>query len=221
MSWESSLEYYRLVNEGVKKRLGGLHSAKVAMVSVDFEPIEKMQHAGDWPAAADALIDAAKRIEAAGADFLLICTNTMHKVADEVAGAIGIPLLHIVDAAAEAVKSQGLTKIGLLGTQFTMTEDFYGGRLRKKHGIEVAIPDEHDRETVHRVIYKELCLGVIRDESRQQYVRIIDDLASRGAEGVVLGCTEIPMLVGPDDVDIPLFDTTALHVEAALTRALS
>jgi len=221
MSWESTVEYYRLVNEGVKKRLGGLHSAKVVMVSVDFEPLEKMQHAGDWSAAAEVLIDASRRIESAGADCLVICTNTMHKVADEVAGAIGIPLLHIADATAEAVKAQGLTKIGLLGTRFTMEEDFYAGRLARAHDIEVLIPDEHDRETVHRVIYKELCLGVVRDESRRQYVRIIDDLASRGAEGIVLGCTEIPLLVKPDDVDVPLFDTTAIHAASAVELALA
>jgi len=220
MSWESTAEYYRLINEGVLGRLGGLHSAEIVMYSVDFEPIEKLQHAGDWAAAAQVLINAGRRVEAGGADFLLICTNTMHKLADEIADAVGIPLLHIADATAEAVKSARMSRVGLLGTKFTMEEDFYRGRLAGKHGIEVLIPSDTDREGVHRVIYDELCLGTIREESKREFARIIDDLADRGAEGVILGCTEIGLLVKPGDAAVPLFDTTTIHAAAAVELAL-
>ena len=220
MSWESTAEYYRLINEGVKARLGGLHSAEIVMVSVDFEPIEKLQHAGDWAGAARVLIDAAGRIEAAGADFLVICTNTMHKLADEIADAIDIPLLHIADATAEAIKTAPMSRVGLLGTTFTMEEDFYKGRLALRHGLDVLTPNDEDRQIVHDVIYDELCRGTIREESKREFVRIIDDLVRRGAEGVVLGCTEIGLLVKPGDVGVRLFDTTVIHAERAVTMAL-
>ncbi len=221
MSWESTAAYYRLINEGIKQRLGGLHSAKVLMYSVDFEPVEKLQHAGDWAGAARVLVDAAKRIEAGDADFLVICTNTMHKLADDIAQAIAIPILHIADATAEAIKAAGLAKVGLLGTKFTMEEDFYRGRLAERHGIEVVIPEDADREIVHRVIYDELCLGEIRDESKREFARIIDDLVSQGAEGIILGCTEIPLLLKDSNLKVPLFDTTAIHAANAVEIALN
>ncbi len=219
MSWESTAIYYRLINEATKRERGGLHSAPIAMRSVDFEPIEKLQHAGDWPAMADLLAHEARLVEAAGADFLLICTNTMHKVANEVAAAIDIPLLHIADATAAAVKASGASTIGLLGTRFTMEEDFYRGRLEEQ-GIRVLVPSEADREIVHRVIYDELCLGRIDDESRAAYLAIIDALVEGGAEGVIEGCTEIGLLVTPEHTDVPLFDTTVIHAEAAVKEAL-
>ena len=221
MSWESTVEYYRLINEEVKLRLGGLHSACIALYSVDFEEIEKLQHADRWAEAADLMIEAALRVERAGADFLLICTNTMHKLADQVADAINIPLLHIADATAATILSAGSSKIGLLGTRFTMEEDFYRGRLEKHHDLEVLIPGADDRRLVHDVIYDELCLGTIREESRLAYTRIIDRLVSQGAQGVILGCTEISLLVKPEHATCPLFDTTRIHAIRAVDRALT
>jgi aspartate racemase len=221
MSWESSLEYYRIVNEAVKERLGDLHSAKTVMYSVDFAEIEVLQRENRWDEATQAMIDAACHVEAGGADFVIICTNTMHKMADEVQKRIGIPLLHIADATGEAVKTQGLHKIGLLGTKFTMEEDFYRGRLEQKHGLEVIIPNAADREIVHKVIYGELVLGKINPASKAEYVRIIENLVRQGAEGIILGCTEIGLLVKDEDSRVPLFDTTRIHALAAVEFALS
>jgi aspartate racemase len=219
MSWESSIEYYRLVNEEVKRQLGGLHSAECLMYSVDFEQIERYQHQGDWEKATDVMIAAAQRIERGGADFVVICTNTMHKMADEVQAAINIPLLHIVDAAAQAVKSKGIGKVGLLGTRFTMEGDFYAGRL-KTHGLDVVIPDEAEREMVHRIIYHELVLGKILPSSRDEFQGIIQTLQINGAEGIVLGCTEIGLLIKQEDFLLPIFDTTLVHALAAVEIAL-
>jgi aspartate racemase len=221
MSWESSLEYYRIINQTVKKRLGGFHSAKCVMVSVDFAEIEALQHAGDWDALTQLMIDAVQQLVRAGADFTVICTNTMHKMADEIEAATPIPLLHIADAAAQAIKAQNIHTVGLLGTRFTMEGDFYRQRLQEKHGVEVIIPDEVDRLTVHRVIYEELVKGIIRDDSRQAYVDIIASLQAQGAQGVILGCTEIPLLVKQSNVAIPIFDTTTLHAQAAVDWALA
>lgn len=216
MSWESSLEYYRIINEQVKEKLGGLHSAKSLMYSVDFDEIEKLQHQGNWKEATKLMIDAAQRLEKGGADFVVICTNTMHKMADDVQNSIKIPLLHIADATAEIIKAQGLKKIGLLGTKFTMEEDFYKGRLIKKYGLDVLIPDEKDRQIVHDVIYHELCLGKINQSSKDQFIRVINKLVDSGAEAVILGCTEIPLLVKQEDVKVLLFDTTRIHAESAV-----
>ncbi len=220
MSWESTALYYQQINELVKEKLGGLHSAKIAMYSLDFQEIEELQHAGQWDATGEILSKAAEQVQAAGADFLIICTNTMHKVAPQIAGAIDIPILHIADATAERIKAQGIKNIGLLGTRFTMEQDFYAGRLRDAHGLNVLLPPQQDRDLVHRVIYEELVLGVVRDESRREYLRIMDDLRAAGAEGVIEGCTEIVMLVQQEDTDIPLFDTTSIHAEAAVELAL-
>lgn len=220
MSWESTAHYYRAINEGVKNRLGDLHSAKIAMYSVDFEPIEQLQHAGDWAGTAKILSEAARNVEAAGADFLLICTNTMHKVAPEIAQAIDIPILHIADATAEVLRDKGIGKVGLLGTAFTMEQDFYKGRLSDKYGLDVLVPGEEDRRLVHRVIYRELCLGKVDSGSRKEFLRIIDGLAARGAEGVILGCTEIGMLVCQGDTAVALFDTTGIHAERAVEYAI-
>ena len=221
MSWESSIEYYRIINEEVNHRLGGVHSAKILMYSVDFAEIEALQHAGRWDEATAFMVDAAQRIERGGADFLVIATNTMHKMAEEVAAAIGIPLLHIADATAERIKAQGLRKVGLLGTRFTMEEDFYRGRLERKHGLTVLIPDKADRDEVHRVIYEELVMGRIVPASRQRYIAIMERLIDQGAEGIILGCTEIGLLVKDGDVPVPLFDTTRIHAEAAVDWALA
>jgi aspartate racemase len=220
MSWESSIEYYRIINETVRARLGGLHSAKSVMYSVDFAEIEALQHQGKWDEATDLMIDAAQRIQRGGADFVIICTNTMHKMADEVQNHIQIPLLHIADATAEKIKAHGLKKIGLLGTRFTMEEDFYRGRLTEKQGLEVIIPTERERDIVHRVIFDELCLGEIKEPSKEQYVRIMDHLVRDGAEGIILGCTEISLLIQEEDSQIPLFDTTKIHAMAAVEYAL-
>jgi aspartate racemase len=220
MSWESSLEYYRIINERVKEELGGLHSAKSLMFSVDFDEIERLQRQGNWKEAAKVMIDIAKRLEKCGADFIVICTNTMHKVADDVQNSIRIPLLHIADATAEKIKAHGLKKIGLLGTKFTMEEDFYKGRLIKKHGLNVLIPDDKDRQIIHDVIFHELCLGKINQSSKDKFIRIINKLVDNGAEAVILGCTEIPLLVQQKDVKVPLFDTTRIHAEAAVEYAL-
>ena len=219
MSWESSAEYYRLVNETVRERLGGLHSAHCVLYSVDFADIERMQAESRWDDAAATLAAAAASLEAAGADFVVLCTNTMHKVADDVEGAVGIPLLHLGDTTAAAVKNAGVRRVGLLGTGFTMAQPFYADRLRS-HGLDVIVPSEGDQATVHRIIYEELCLGVVRDESREQYRQVIGRLVAAGVEGVIYGCTEIELLVGPDDSDVPVFPTTRLHVEAAVDRAL-
>ncbi len=219
MSWESTAGYYRAINEEIKDKLGGLHSAKIAMYSVDFEPIEQLQHAGDWVGTANILIEAAKSIQTAGADFLVICTNTMHKVAPEIEEAIQIPLLHIADATAKVLVNKNIKKVGLLGTAFTMEQGFYKDRLSENYGLEVLIPKEDDRRDIHKVIYQELCLGVIKPESRTLYLRIIDDLAVQGAEAVILGCTEIGMLVNQTDTNVYLIDTTAIHAQAAVEYA--
>jgi aspartate racemase len=219
MSWESTLGYYRQINEGVKNTLGGLHSAKIVMYSVDFGPIEKLQHAGDWKGTAKILSDAAKNIQAAGADFLLICTNTMHKVAPEIEVAIEIPLLHIADATAEILVKEDIKSVGLLGTAFTMEQDFYKGRLANNYGIKVLVPNKEDREIIHKVIYQELCLGKIEFDSKAQYLRIINALAAQGAEAVILGCTEIGMLVNQADTNVRLLDTTVIHAEKAVEYA--
>jgi aspartate racemase len=221
MSWESSIEYYRLINEKVKETLGGLHSAKSVMVSVDFAEIETLQHAGRWNEASWFMIQAARQVEAGGADFVIICTNTMHKMADEVQKSISIPLLHIADATADMIKIAGLHKIGLLGTRYTMEEDFYRGRLVEKHGLDILTPSAADREIVHRVIYDELVLGQINPNSRLAYQRIIENLVENGAEGIILGCTEIGLLVKDADSRVALFDTTLIHAEAAVRMALA
>lgn len=220
MSWESTQTYYRLINEAVRDRLGGLHSAQCVLYSVDFEPIEQLQSAGAWEAAGAILADAARRVESAGADFLVLCTNTMHKVAPLIEAAIEIPLLHLADATGAAVKSAGFQTVGLLGTRFTMGEDFYRGRLAERHGLEVLIPSEPERELIDRVIFDELCLGQCLDGSRRQYLEIIDRLTRHGAEAVILGCTEISLLVKPTDTSVPLLDTTAIHAQKAVEWAL-
>lgn len=219
MSWESSLEYYRIINEETKRRLGGLHSAKSLMYSVDFAEIEELQHKGDWETATHMMIDAAKHLENGGADFVLICTNTMHKMAKDVEKAIAIPLLHIADPTAEAIKAQGLTKVALLGTKYTMEQDFYKGRLIEKFGLDVITPNDTDRQTVHDIIYNELCLGEIKTQSKRQFVEIIKRLERDGAQGIILGCTEIGLLIKQADVSLPVFDTTQLHAEAAVATA--
>lgn len=220
MSWESSLQYYKIINEEVKKKMGYQHSCKCLMYSVDFAEIEKLQHEGEWNKLSDIMIDAACKVQNGGADFLVICTNTMHKMADDIERNAGIPVLHIADAAAESVKAEGMKKVGLLGTKFTMEQEFYKGRLLEKHGIDVVIPDEQERQMVHDIIYNELVLGVIRDSSRNVYLEIINNLVSRGAEGIVLGCTEIPLLVQQKDCEARLFDTTTIHALAAVELAL-
>lgn len=221
MSWESTALYYRLINEGIRARLGGLHSAQIAMYSVNFEEIEKLQHDGDWHGAAEILSAAARNIEAAGADFLLICTNTMHKVAAQIEAAINIPLLHLADSTGRRITMNKFQRVGLLGTEFTMAEDFYKGRLRENFGLEVVVPNQQDCETVHRIIYQELCLGIIRDESRQIYLDIIDRMRENGAECVIEGCTEIVLLVQQQHTDVTLFDTTTIHAEDAVDMALA
>jgi aspartate racemase len=221
MSWESTLEYYRIINQTVKARLGGSHSAQCLLYSVDFAEIEALQHAGEWEALTRAMIAAVKRLERGGADCLVICTNTMHRMADEVQAATPLPILHVADATAAAVKAQGLLNVGLLGTRFTMQGDFYRGRLERQHGLQVLVPDQAGMDAVHRVIYDELVQGVIREESRQEYLDVIAELAARGAQGVILGCTEIPLLVKQADVAIPVFDTTAIHAQAAVDWALT
>lgn len=221
MSWESSVGYYRAINEGIKASLGGLHSAKIAMVSVDFDPIEKLQHDGDWQGTAKILAEAALNVQRAGADFLLICTNTMHKVVPEIEATIDIPVVHIADATAEVLLKKGIKTVGLLGTAFTMEQDFYKGRLQDKHGLCVLVPEPVDREIVHDVIYQELCLGNIIASSKAQYLRIIEGLAEQGAEAIILGCTEIGMLVDQSDTQIALLDTTYIHAQKAVELALA
>ncbi len=221
MSWESSAEYYRMINEAVRERLGGLHSAQCVMYSVDFAVIEALQHNGRWDEAGAMLGDAAARLEAAGADVLVLCTNTMHKVADAILARTTVPLLHIADATAERIVARGIRRVGLLGTQFTMEQDFYKGRLESRYGLDVVVPDAAERAIIHRVIYDELCLGIVRDTSREQYKVVMDHLKARGAEGIILGCTEITLLIDPVDSSLPLFDTTAIHAIAAVDVALS
>jgi aspartate racemase len=220
MSCESSLLYYRLINEGVKQRLGGLHSAQILMYSVDFAPIEKLQHSGDWDGAAEVMVDAARRLESGGADFFLIATNTMHQVADVVSAAVDIPLLHIADATAEVLRRDEVGRIGLLGTAFTMELDFYRRRISEQYDIDVVIPELHDRQMVHDIIYQELCQGQIEAESREVYIAIIDRMREKNIDGVILGCTEIGMLLQPQHTDIKLYDTTAIHAQRAVDRAL-
>jgi aspartate racemase len=221
MTWHSTVDYYRLINQGVHERLGGSHSAELLLLSIDFEPVEELQGRGDWAGMGRLMGEWARRLEAAGAEGLVICTNTMHRLAGDVEKAISIPLIHIADATAVAVKKAGMGTVGLLGTRYTMELDFYRGRLEKEHGLKVLIPDEPGRTTVHDVIYKELTYGTIRDESRAAYVAVIRDLVSRGAQGVILGCTEIPLLVKEKDSPVPVFDTTALHAAAAVDFALA
>lgn len=221
MSWESSLEYYRILNECVRDRLGGLHSARCVMVSVDFAEIEELQHTGRWTEAGQILAEAACSLERAGAGCVVLCTNTMHKLASDIQSAVRIPFLHIADATAARVKASGIHQIGLLGTRFTMEEDFYKSRLSEGYGLDVRIPDSQERQLVHDVIYQELCLGIIQQPSKNRYREIIEGLAQRGAQGIILGCTEIGLLVKPEDSPLPLFDTTRIHAEAAVDWALT
>jgi len=214
MSWESTVPYYRLINEAIKARLGGLHSARLVLYSVDFEEIARLQHAGDWDAAGNVLADAAQRLERAGAEALVICANTMHKVVPAIEAAVRMPVLHVVDAVAEDIRAAGFSKVGLLGTRFTMEHPFYAERLAQ-HGLQALIPEKDDRDIVHRVVYEELCLGKIVDASRDEYRRIMAKLVAQGAEAIILGCTEISMLVGMQDAFVPLFDTTAIHARKA------
>ena len=220
MSWESSAEYYRIINERVRDRLGGLHSARCLMWSFDFAEVEALQHAGRWAAATDLMIEAAQRLERGGADFVMICTNTMHKMAAEVEAAIAIPLLHIADPTAQRIRADGLTRVGLLGTAFTMEQEFYKGRLIDHHGLDVLVPDDADRAVVHRIIYEELVQGRIEPSSREAYRGVIARLVARGAQAIILGCTEIMLLVSEADSTVPLYDTTTLHAEAAVERAI-
>jgi len=221
MSWESTALYYQWINELVKEKLGGLHSARIAMVSIDFQEIEELQHKNQWEESGEILSKAARSVEAAGADFLVICTNTMHKVAPQIEEAIRIPLLHIADETAEEIKKQGMQTVGLLGTRFTMEQEFYAGRLQERHGLKVLIPNQEDRDAVHQVIYEELVLGKVKERSREEYLRIMNKLREEGAEGVIEGCTEIVMLVEQKHTEIPLFDTTAIHARKAVEKALS
>ena len=220
MSWESSALYYRIINETVKAQLGGLHSCRCLLYSVDFAEIEHWQHTGNWVALGDCMAEAARRLDLGGADMIVLCTNTMHKLADRIMSATNVPFLHIADATAEAIVAAGLTKIALLGTRFTMTEAFYKAQLTDRYGLTVLIPDEADVVTVHRIIYEELVLGILRDESRVKYMAIIEKLRRQGAEGVILGCTEITMLIGQADVSLPVFDTTQIHAEQAAKQLL-
>lgn len=221
MSWESTVSYYQEINVGIKQALGGLHSAKICLYSVDFDEIEKLQHQGHWDQTAVILADGAKAIEAGGADFLLVCTNTMHKVATEIQAAIDIPLVHIADATAEVLKHDGIQRVGLLGTRFTMEQDFYKQRITDNHGIDVLVPDTSDREIVHRIIYEELCLGEINPASRQHYLDVVDRLQSAGAEAVILGCTEIALLIQQQHTSVPLYDTTRIHAMQAVRLAIT
>ncbi|ATM95065.1 aspartate/glutamate racemase family protein [Yersinia frederiksenii] len=220
MSWESTIPYYRMINQQVKEQLGGLHSAKIILYSVDFHDIEQLQAKGDWQTAAQVLSDAAVSLKRAGAEVIVVCTNTMHKVADDIETASGLPLLHIADATATQIKRQGISKIGLLGTRYTMEQDFYRGRLMEKHDIDVITPDSADREIINRIIYEELCLGIISENSRQEYRRIMGKLEQQGVQGIIFGCTEITLLVNAQDANVPVFDTTAIHAKAAAEYAL-
>lgn len=221
MSWESTVSYYQAINQGIKPELGGLHSAKICLYSVDFAEIEALQHQGKWDETAVILSKAAQSVEAGGADCLLICTNTMHKVAPQIEEQITIPILHIADATAKQLLSDGVTKVGLLGTRFTMEQDFYKRRLVDKFGIEVLVPNEDDRDVIHTVIYSELCQGVVSAESRERYLDVVDRLSSQGAQAVILGCTEIALLINQQHTDIPLYDTTKIHADYAVKWAIS
>ena len=220
MSWESTVSYYRIINQAVRERLGGLHSAKIILYSVDFDGIERMQTNGDWKGAGRLLATAAQSLQAAGADFIVLCTNTMHKVAPAIEEAVTIPFLHVADATALAIRDGGHRTIGLLGTAFTMEQSFYKGRLQERHGLQVLVPGDDDRRDVHRVIYEELCVGTIRSQSREVYRAVMRQLVARGAEAIVLGCTEISLLVSQDDAAVPLFDTTLIHARSAVEMAL-
>ncbi len=220
MSWESTAQYYRLINQRVGERLGGLHSARLVLYSVDFAEIEDLQQKGDWTRATALMVDAGQRLKAAEADFIVICTNTMHRMADEVEQQVALPVLHIADTTARAIAEEGIGVVGLLGTRYTMEQDFYRGRLQTRHGLRVLVPEAEDRTFVHEVIYEELCRGITRDESRRRYLDIIDDLSRRGAGGVILGCTEIGLLIGSEDTDAMLFDTTTIHAQTAADRAV-
>ena len=220
MSWESSLEYYRIVNETVKEKLGGLHSCKCLMYSVDFGVIEALQHQNKWDELTKLMIEAAQNLKHGGADFIVICTNTMHKMAPEIETATGLNILHIADVTGAAISKDQIQKVGLLGTRFTMEGDFYKKRLKDNYDIEVIIPEDTDRQIIHDIIYNELCLGVIKDDSRQKYIDIINKLCANGAEGIILGCTEIPLLIKQSDVLIPVYDTTKIHAESAVDFAL-
>jgi aspartate racemase len=221
MSWESTVPYYRQINETIRERLGGLHSAKVILYSVDFHDIERLQHDGNWEAAGELLAGAARSLETAGADFLVLCTNTMHKVAPQIETAVSIPLLHIADPTAAEIKQAGYSTIGLLGTRFTMEQSFYRDRLSQHHGLRVLVPKHEDRERVHRIIYEELCLGKVLPKSRDEYQRIIAELTTQGAEAIILGCTEISLLVSQQDSELPLYDTTGIHARSAAEWALA
>ena len=220
MSWESTVTYYRTINELVKQQLGGFHSAKILLYSVDFDPIEKLQNKGDWEGTAEILTKAALNLEKGGADFLLICTNTMHRVAPQIEESLSIPLLHIADATAEELKKSNISQVGLLGTAFTMEQDFYKGRLKEKHGFSVVTPEKEDRNLVHDVIYNELCMGKFEERSKKAYLEIIDKLGESGAEAVILGCTEIALLVGKEKTPIPMFDTAKIHAQSSVKLAL-
>jgi aspartate racemase len=220
MSWKSSLEYYRIINETVKEKLGELHSAKCILYSIDFEEIERLQHEGEWGELTKLMIDAAQKLKGAGAEFIVICTNTMHKMVGETQNNVNIPILHIADATAEKIVKKGLRKVGLLGTKFTMEQDFYKKRLKEKYNIEVIIPADNERKVIHDVIYDELCRGIIRQSSKERFKKIIKNLITNGAEGVILGCTEIPLLIKEEDVEVPLFDTTTIHAKSAVEFAL-
>jgi aspartate racemase len=221
MTWHSTVDYYRLINEGVATRLGGYRSAEMVMVSVDFAPVEDLQTKGDWTGLGRMMVRAAKVLEGAGAQALVICANTMHQLAPDIEAAVRLPIIHIADAAAGAIKAQGLGTVALLGTRYTMEMDFYRGRLASRHGLTVLVPDGPQRDIVHRIIYDELGQGITRDESRRAYVGVIEDLVRRGAQGVILGCTEIPLLIKQKDSPVPVFDTTALHAAAAVDFALA
>jgi aspartate racemase len=221
MSWQSTVSYYQLINQGVSDALGGFHSAKIIMVSVDFAEIESLQRQGNWNETGDLLAAAARQVEAAGGNFIVLCTNTMHKVADQIEAAVSIPVLHIADATAKKLKTDDISKVGLLGTRFTMEQDFYKGRLQNQHGIEVIVPNEVDQQLVHNVIYNELVQGVINDQSRLRYVEIISKLSEQGAQAVILGCTEIALLISQEDTPVKLFDTTDIHSRAAVETALA
>ncbi|WP_201314671.1 aspartate/glutamate racemase family protein [Dyella sp. EPa41] len=221
MSWESSAEYYRIINERVRARLGGLHSARCLMWSFDFAQIEALQQAGDWTSATERMIEAARRLERGGADFMAICTNTMHRMADEIQSAVDLPLLHIVDPTAQRIRDAGYRRIGLLGTAFTMEQAFYKERLRQMHGLEVLVPGDQDRGAIHRIIYQELVLGRVEPASRDVFRAAMQDLATRGAEAIILGCTEIMLLVSSEDSPLPLFDTTTIHAEAIADMAMA
>ena len=220
MSWESSAVYYQLINQLVKEKLGGFHSCKCLMYSVDFAEVETLQHQGDWARLDAQMADAAQRLERGGADLIVLCTNTMHQCANAILKAVDVPFLHIADATAEAIMESGLQRVGLLGTRFTMERDFYKGRLQDRHGIEVLIPNEEERAAVHRIIYEELVMGDIRPASRTVYQKVVSNLQDQGVEGIVLGCTEIPLLIGADDVSLPVFDTTQIHAQKAVARIL-